>query len=323
MAQISVIVPLYNVERYLQRCIDSILSQTFPDFEVVLVDDGSTDSSGTLCDAYAQRDSRIHVIHQKNSGVGVARNTGLDWAMANSDSRWITFVDSDDWAHPRMLEILRNTALEYDVPISARGYLETTAGELVVREEDLKVTCWNLPDFYRQQQILATVPWGKLYDKKCFETVRYPVGTYFDDEFVTYRLLFAQEFLPVVPAQLYGYFINPAGLTKRPWNPRRLEVWQAYEEQIEFFAQREDARMHRFRYREYIDNSYAQLQEACQAPNAGELKREIRYIRKSLRALIARARKFGYIEFWMDYDMLYACAPIRTKAYRLWLELKK
>ena len=70
MAQISVIVPLYNVERYLQRCIDSILSQTFPDFEVVLVDDGSTDSSGTLCDAYAQRDSRIHVIHQKNSGVG-------------------------------------------------------------------------------------------------------------------------------------------------------------------------------------------------------------------------------------------------------------
>ena len=97
MAVISVITPIYNTEKLLGRCVDSILNQTFRDFALILVDDGSTDGSGRLCDELAARDSRIVVLHQKNSGVGAARNRGLDWVFANSDSRWISFVDSDDY----------------------------------------------------------------------------------------------------------------------------------------------------------------------------------------------------------------------------------
>lgn len=323
MAVISVIVPLYNTENFLPRCVDSILSQTYPDFDVVLVDDGSKDQSGAICDAYAARDSRVHVIHQRNSGVGVARNTGLEWVMANSDSQWITFVDSDDWVHPRMLETLLNIAVEYEAKISACGFLETENGELVVTEDQLKVQRWDSAEFYQKQAILGTVPWGKLYAKSCFGTIRYPVGTYFDDEFVTYKLLFAQEYLSFVPAPMYAYYINPAGLTKRPWIPRRLDVWQAYEQQIEFFRQRGDEKMLRSRYREYLDNSYAQLLEVQELADAAQREKNSKLIKKSLRALIRRAWKIGYIEFWMDYEMLYACNPILTKAYRIWLELKK
>ena len=321
MAEISVIVPIFNTEKLLPRCVGSILAQSFRDFELILVDDGSTDGSGSLCDAYAAQDSRVRVLHQKNSGVGAARNAGLDWAAANSDSGWITFVDSDDWIHPQMLSCLLETAKSCHVGISICGYLETENGTLAPEENQWTVERWKPSDFYRQQQTLATVPWGKLYAKACFETVRYPVGTYFDDEYVTYRLLFAREFLPVVPAPLYAYYWNPAGLTKKPWNPRRLEVWDAYEQQLSFFAG--DPEMLRFRYREYLDNSYAQLLEVRSAPNAQELKKSDRYIRRRLRKLIRRAWKLGFIEFWMDYDMLYACSPMSTRLYRFWLDRKK
>ena len=192
-----------------------------------------------------------------------------------------------------------------------------------VNPDQLVPEIWDAKDFYYQQDILGTVPWGKLYAKDCFESIRYPVGMYFDDEFVTYRIILAQERIPMVSAPLYGYYINPEGLTKRPWIGRRLDVWKAYEQQIQFFETFGDERLLRRRYREYIDNSYAQLLEARNAPNAGELTKEIRYIKQSMRDLFRRASKKGYVEFWMDYDMLYACAPIRTKLYRILLELKK
>ena len=323
MALISVISPVYNTEKLLPRCLDSILSQSFQNFELILVNDGSKDNSGNLCEDYAAKDRRIHVIHQNNSGVSAARNAALDWVMEKSDSKWILFVDSDDWVHPQIMETLLNLAMTYQVKVSACGFLETSDGTFVVKEEQLQPELWDAKEFYYRQPMLGTVPWGKLYAKECFADIRYPVGMYFDDEFVTYRILLAQEKIPMVTAPMYGYYINPEGLTKRPWTIRRLDVWKAYEEQIEFFKKLGDERLLRFRYREYIDNSYAQLVAAQSAPNASRLTKEIRYIKKCMRALFRRAWKIGYVEFWMDYDMLYACAPIRTKLYRFWLELKK
>ena len=112
MPQISVIVPVYRAEKFLHRCVDSVLGQTFRDFELILLDDGSLDGSGAICDAYAARDSRVWAIHQKNAGVCAARNTCLDWVLSNSDSQWIFFIDNDDWMHPETLERLHRAALE-------------------------------------------------------------------------------------------------------------------------------------------------------------------------------------------------------------------
>ena len=112
---ISIIVPIYNVEKYLSRCINSVLSQTFPDFELLLIDDGSTDKSGYICDGYAQKDSRIKVFHIENGGVSAARNYGLD----NARGEWITFVDADDWIDKDMYYKLYNEAIlsEADIVI--------------------------------------------------------------------------------------------------------------------------------------------------------------------------------------------------------------
>ena len=110
MPQISVIVPIYKVEQYLERCVDSILNQTFTDFELVLVDDGSPDNCGAICDEYAKKNERIVVIHKENGGLSDARNAGIEWALNNSGSEWITFIDSDDWVHIDYLEYLYNSA---------------------------------------------------------------------------------------------------------------------------------------------------------------------------------------------------------------------
>ena len=103
---ISVLVPVYNTEKYLRRCLDSVLAQTFQDFELILVDDGSTDASGRICDEYAAKDERIVVFHQKNKGQAAARNVALDYVLASNYSEWITFIDSDDVVHPQILEML-------------------------------------------------------------------------------------------------------------------------------------------------------------------------------------------------------------------------
>ncbi|MCD7818860.1 MAG: glycosyltransferase, partial [Lachnospiraceae bacterium] len=174
MAQISVIVPIYLVETYLPRCIDSILNQTFQDYELILVDDGSTDSCPAICDEYAMKDDRITVIHQENGGLSAARNTGIEWTILHSKSQWITFVDSDDWIHPRMLELLLAATYECGTEISICRF-EKTDGD---RPE---TSVFKNPYKLSAEQIWISEPipmtaWGKLYKINCFSNIRYPVG---------------------------------------------------------------------------------------------------------------------------------------------------
>ena len=129
MPLVSVIVPVYKVELYLRRCVDSILAQTFCDFELILVDDGSPDNCGSICDEYASKDSKIHVIHQKNGGLSAARNAGIDWVFANSDSKYISFIDSDDWVHEKYLELLVK-AIETNHDDFSQCALLRTTGEV-------------------------------------------------------------------------------------------------------------------------------------------------------------------------------------------------
>lgn len=322
MSQIGVIVPVYQVEPYLRRCVDSILNQTFRDFVLVLVDDGSPDNCGEICDSYAIQDSRTHVIHQKNAGLSAARNAGIDWAFANTDITWLTFIDSDDWVHPEMLERLMNAALEKEVLVSICGLGETGGEQPVIPPESLTTVYLNPNRFYQENNVNATVACGKLYHRRCFETIRYPVGKIHEDEYVTYRTLYMAPVVAYTPAPLYAYFVNYDGITRKAWSPKRMDAWDAYEEQLVFFEQRGDREMWCRRFREYLENTCAQLRSAQGAPERGKWKKEIRFIKGRMRSLIRRGRKMGCIAFWTDYDMLYACAPLRTKLYRFWLELR-
>ena len=235
MPHISVIVPVYKVEPYLHRCVDSILGQSYTDFELILVDDGSPDSCGAICDEYAAKDSRVVVIHQENGGLSAARNTGIDWAFANSDSQWLTFIDSDDWVHPEYLQRLLDAALEHNVSVSICGYVQTDGAEPEIAPETLKPILWNTEDFYVQHNVNATVAWGKLYRKECFREIRYPLGKLHEDEFTTYKVLFRFASVAVITAPLYAYYTNPTSITKSGVTRFRTDGFTAIDEQIDYF----------------------------------------------------------------------------------------
>ena len=134
MSEISVIVPVYNVEDYLERCIDSILAQTFQNFDLILIDDGSPDRCGEICDNYAKMDNRVVVIHQENGGLAHARNRGIEWTLSNSDTKWICFIDSDDWINKTYLEGLYEAAKNCGCMISVCDFVHEEKKEYVPSE---------------------------------------------------------------------------------------------------------------------------------------------------------------------------------------------
>ncbi len=320
MSKISVVVPVYKVEAYLHRCVDSILSQTHRDFELILVDDGSPDRCGEICEEFAKQDRRIHVIHQENGGLSAARNAGIDRVFSGSDSQWITFIDSDDWVHPQMLERLLEAAVTHQTKISICGYGETSGAGPDIIPADLVSTSWTPKDFYMARFINATVAWGKLYHRSCLENKRYPVGKIHEDEFLTYRLLFACEKVAVIPAPLYAYFVNPTGIIRSAWSPKRLHAWEAYEQQLAFFREMGDAELVKFRIQGYYENALLNLRNAENSPNAAQLTQEIRFMEKKIRHVIKLAWKAGCIAFWPEYDTLYRFYPLTTRAYRFWID---
>lgn len=229
MPKISVIVPVYKVEAYLDRCVSSILAQTYRDFELILVDDGSPDCCGRLCEDYAASDSRIHVIHQENGGLSAARNSGIDWAIVNSDGEFLAFVDSDDWVDKTYLEQLYRAATESGCRLSVCG-LYKTAGET---RGSPAYTCQVMDggDYYCSAEIhggVTAVACSKLYHKSLFETLRYPVGKLHEDEFTTYRLVYAAEKVAVIPGALYAYFQNDAGIMRSKWTPGACTPWRQW-----------------------------------------------------------------------------------------------
>ena len=316
MAQISVIVAVYKMPEYLPRCIEGILGQTFRDLELILVDDGSPDNCGEICDGYAAKDSRVHVIHKKNAGVCAARNTGLDWVYANSDSQWIFFHDNDDWIHPETLQRMLDAASSLDAKIAVCGYQETEGEDPAIAEDALVPVSWKPKDFYMQKHVNATVCWGKLYHRSVFEGMRYPEGKYIEDEFLTYKLLFSCDRLAVIAAPLYAYYINRAGISKKAWVPKRLDAWEAYDQQLEFFQKMGDNELVSYRIRGYLDNAGVNLRGAREAGNQEKVKE----IEKKIRQLICIGWKQGCIEFWPDFDLLYEFYPTFTRIYRFWVE---
>lgn len=235
MAKISVIVPVYKVEKYLHRCVDSILSQSFPDFKLILVDDGSPDNSGNICDEYAKKDNRITVIHKDNGGVSSARNMGLNWVLENSGSKWINFIDSDDWVQPCYLQSLLNAVTNSNSSISACAFVECK--EYSNDHENLcfDFKCITGERFCVDQWIYSNAPWAKLIPTSCFENLRFPEGKIHEDAFVMYKILLPCERLAFIDAPLYCYNIgNNDSILRKPWTPDRLVLLNAIEERIDY-----------------------------------------------------------------------------------------
>ena len=303
MAKISIIVPVYNVERYIRRCVGSILNQTYNDFDLILVDDGSPDNCGNICEEYAQQDDRIHVIHQQNGGLSAARNSGIDWALLNSDSQWLTFIDSDDWVLPEYLEQLHSAAESNDVKVSFCNFARTT-GDTVQAERSVSAPRVCSPaEIWHEQRIPSTVAWGKLYKKECFTDIRYPVGKTNEDEFTTYRILFSMSQVAFIDYPLYQYFINPDGIMQNKWNPHRMDGIEAFETQISFFRDNKYLTLYNdvlYLYRWTLVNYYQTINDGSQ-----ENKRYRKEIKQKLRKLLSKK----YVMFpFSEYKETYTIA---------------
>ena len=241
MCEISIIVPVYNIELYVKICIESILRQTFRNFELILVDDGSTDKSGIICDEYAQKDKRIRVIHQKNQGLSQARNSGIQIAKG----KYIGFVDGDDWIHEEMYSELHKLCVDNNVKISQCNYERCKNVVPKCEEPDTKVYIVSkeqaIKNLYVSNLAVRTVvAWNKLYDAALFKNILYPVGKLHEDEFTTYKLLFEANEIAITDRKLYFYRTVETSIINQKYNPKRLDIIEALEERIDFFKKDEE-----------------------------------------------------------------------------------
>lgn len=206
---LSIIVPVYKVENYLPKCIDSILAQTFTDFELILVDDGSPDDCPALCDAAAEKDARVRVIHQKNGGLSAARNAGLDAAKG----AWIGFVDSDDYIAPEMYEVLYQAVQSTGADLALCDYAEVNEAGTPCPQMHVSLSGGELTGqelLKRASGLMVQLAWNKLYRRAIFTQLRYPEGKLNEDLFLIPEVCLQIQKAVVVPKALY-YYVQRGG----------------------------------------------------------------------------------------------------------------
>lgn len=227
----SIVVPVYNIEKYIRRCVDSIINQTYENIEIILVDDGSTDNSGIICDEYA-KDPRVKVIHKKNQGLGEARNSGLEAATGD----YISFFDGDDFIELNLLEVCNNELANNRVDIISFDFIDYDNGTIVKHKNKNKKKYFNKDEIEEylldmiynknnEKRIHESI-WNKLYDLKFLKRIKFNFVSerkYISEDYFSNLILFKYvETIINIPNQLYYYCYNENSLT-HVYNPERLE----------------------------------------------------------------------------------------------------
>ncbi len=256
---VSVIVPVYNSEKYLRDCIDSILNQTYKNLDIILVDDGSTDNSGIICDEYEKSDDRVRVIHKENGGNGDARNAGLNAAKG----QWIVMSDNDDILHKRQIEILLAAAYEKDADICVGWYRAFEIGERLY-DEEISDSFLNgievLSDkhlyddgFIEKYSMILTVPWCKICKSVLYNGINYPKKSRHDDTWTTWKLYEKSKKTTFVPIVLHYWRNDPNSFGRYKFDTSHFEGMDAFAEQLVYF--------HKLKKQRYVEIVFALYQE--------------------------------------------------------------
>lgn len=222
---ITIIVPIYKVEEYLDRCVESIVNQTYKNIEIILVDDGSPDNCGIKCDEWARKDKRIKSLHKKNGGLSDARNFGKKFSHGD----YITFIDSDDWVKPSYVEILYNSIVKDNSDISMCWFKKTNEYKYdnTISKNLKKYCCMNSKECIRDllyQKKTDTCAWGKLYSKKVFNLLNYPVGKLYEDIPVTFAVINASIKIARIENEEYYYFQRSNSIQNMKFNTKKLDA---------------------------------------------------------------------------------------------------
>ena len=234
---ISVIVPVYNIERYIGKCVESLIHQTYKKLEVLLIDDGSTDGSGYICDEYMHRDKRIKVIHKPNGGLSDARNRGLD----NIEGDYVMFVDGDDYLDinmiQEMVEVERKTnadiCMSNIIHVDKNGNL-TTMYKNKYKDQTV-INNFEAMRLLTTEVKVSTSAWAKLYKVELFHTIRFPVGKVHEDQFIMYKIFAKVHSVAFAKRANYYYLYRSGSITNCGFIPERMDDIEACEERLFFF----------------------------------------------------------------------------------------
>lgn len=240
MEQISVIIPIYKVEAYLDKCVASVVGQTYRNLQIILVDDGSPDNCGALCDQWAQKDSRITVVHKENGGLSDARNAGL----AVATGALVSFIDSDDWIDPDFLQTLYDAMTAQDAQIAEcairlvdeEGNVLRTRGSVKTEAVD-KLEALKL--LVKEDGIYQTV-WNKLYRRQVLEGILFAKGKYNEDDFWTYQVFDRSQRLALLDKPMYNYLQRGSSIMGVGYNLRRLDGMEARFMRMEYLQKYEE-----------------------------------------------------------------------------------
>ena len=275
---ISVIVPIYKVENYLDRCVKSIVEQTYPNLEIILVDDGSPDQCPKLCDEWAKKDQRIKVIHKENGGLSDARNVGMKIMMGD----YVSYIDSDDWIAEDMYETMLDAIKKNHADICECGF-ERTSGMIEnarTQQNDQAVI------LEKENALLAVVEekiqpvvWNKLYKREIVETLYFEVGKYNEDEFFTYKAIEKAEKIVQIPYIGYYYFFREDSIINETYTIRRLDGLEARYERMKYLKKYPE--IYGIAKRQLVFNCMYHYQKGLQflsGKELGELKKKVKRI---------------------------------------------
>lgn len=246
--KISIIVPVYNIETYVAKCIKSILNQTYQNLEIIIVNDGSTDKSGKICEYYSQQDRRITLINQTNQGLSMARNN----AIQISTGEYIGFVDGDDWIEHDMYDLLYKNIIQHDADISICGFtLENNNDYSCAEIQQERSPIIILEGYEKMANHISTninCVWDKLYKHSLFNDIKFPKGKLFEDVFVTYKLIDRANRIVQSPEKKYHYVDRKSSITRECFSIKKLDAIEGLSEK--YF---------------YISKKYPELDHACKA----------------------------------------------------------
>lgn len=231
---ISIIVPVYKVEKFLDECVQSIIEQTYQNLQIILVDDGSPDRCGEMCEEWARKDKRIKVIHKENGGLSDARNAGL----AEATGEFIAFVDSDDWIEPQMYEVMLTELIKEGADLVACGIVYSYPDKVVIHSSTYDV---GAPEKFLkmiyQDTIFPVAAWNKLYRKKLWKNFEFPKGKICEDAFTTYLLLDSASTIVQIPNGLYHYRIRESSIMTSEFRLARMDEEEAWRQNYQYMQE--------------------------------------------------------------------------------------
>lgn len=301
---ISVIIPIYKVEKYLKKCVDSVLGQSYKNLEIILVDDGSPDSCPKICDEYSIMDDRIKVIHKKNGGLSDARNAGLDASIGE----YIVFVDSDDFIDSKMIESLFEAAVDSDADLVICDYSFVDETGMIQKnypslKEEIIDSQTALNYIYQSSGVRYIVAWNKLYKRYIFDDLRFDVGKIHEDEFIIHKVLLKSKRIKVLSDSYYYYLSRSDSIMGKGYSVKSLDYIEALFDRYLYFDEHKMDGLRNITKKRILDE-YA-LSKLYFKPNSKIEKARAKEIRKNVKYVFFNSKNTVKSYFVFCFPKLY------------------